>query len=104
MDYGQAGVVPGTTFQVDPSSAFPVAGDVGEFAGSGAGQYGLTPVLPPGAGTIGGGIVGVWNWLNTPFKTPLAPTSIFLLVGAVLISALLWNLILYHIRIAGEAI
>jgi hypothetical protein len=102
-DYGTAGIVPGTTFQVDPSSAFPVAGDTGELAGTGAGQYGVTPVLARG-GTVSHGVLGVWNWLNTPFKMPLSPITVALLVGVVMISIIAWNLILYHIRIAGEAL
>jgi hypothetical protein len=34
----------------------------------------------------------------------MAPTDVFILVGVVLIAAIVWNLVLYHIRIAAEAI
>jgi hypothetical protein len=34
----------------------------------------------------------------------MSPQSVFMLVGVVLVAIVLWNLILYHIRIAAEAI
>ena len=100
VDYS-AGILPGTTGQADPD-AWGVAGSAGISLGTGTGQHGVEHV------TMGAGManpfVAVWQWLNTPFKTPLAPGSIILLVGVILVSVLLWNMILYHIRIAAEAI
>jgi hypothetical protein len=100
-----AGTVPGTTQNADPWQSGG-AGDVGIALGTGTGQHGIEPT----AGTIGSGIgmggaiASVKDWLNTPFKTPLDPTSIFLIVGVILFAVIAWNLVLFHIRIAAEAI
>lgn len=102
--FGQLGVLPGTTTNADPMSAFPLAGDTGIAQGTGTGQHGVTPLIAGGAMGASGAVTSVWHWLNEPFTHPLAPINLFLLVGIVLIAALVWNLILYHIRIAGEAI
>jgi hypothetical protein len=53
---------------------------------------------------MGNPFVAVWQWLNTPFSTPLSPASVAVLVGVILVSVIVWNLVLYHIRIAAEAI
>jgi hypothetical protein len=101
---GSLGILPGTTGQVDPSSAWPIAGSTGIAAGAGTGQYGITPVVGGMTDTLGEGVTDVWDWLNKPFTTPMAPLNIFLLVGIVILAALVWNLILYHVRIAAETI
>lgn len=103
---GLAGTVPGTTGNADPYSAFPIAGDFGQVEGDGTGRFGVTP-LGVGSGiasTATSTVTGVFDWLNTPFKKPMTITSLFLIVGFVLLAILLWNLILYHIRIAAETI
>lgn len=103
---GLAGTVPGTTLNADPYSAFPIAGDFGQAEGDGTGRFGVTP-LGVGSGITGAAtstVTGVWDWLNAPFKRPMSITSLFLLVGFVLVAIVLWNLILYHIRIAAETI
>jgi hypothetical protein len=97
------GVVPGTTGQIDPASAWPIAGQTGVASGSGTSQHGVTPLMGSG-GMIGDAVNRVWAWLSTPFTTSMAPIDIFLLVGVVLIALLMWNMILYHIRIAAESI
>lgn len=102
--YGMLGTVPGTTGNADPSSAWPIAGDAGMAAGDGTGRFGITPLVSGQTGAIGGAVTDVWDWLNKPFTTPLAPFDVFLLVGVVLIAAVIWNLILYHVRIAAESI
>jgi hypothetical protein len=96
-------VLPGTTENVDPTSAFPVAGATGIAMGTATGQHGITPLVGQG-GTVTNAIDVVWKWLNTPFNQPMDPISIFLLVGSVIVAIMLWNLILYHIRIAAETI
>lgn len=98
------GTVPGTTYAVDETSAFPIAGTTGIAMGTAIGQHGVTPLLGSGDATVTDAINDVWEWLNTPFTTPMDPVTIFALVGAVLVSLILWNLILYHIRIAAETI
>jgi hypothetical protein len=98
------GVLPGTTGQVDPSSAYPFAGTTGIAAGTGTQQYGIAPSLTPASGGASGAIESLWQWLNTPFTTAMDPVNVFLLVGIVIISIVAWNFILYHIRVAGEAI
>jgi hypothetical protein len=104
MDDGQLGILPGTTDAVDASSAWPIAGSTGIASGSGTGQHGVSPMTGTIATTAGDAATGVWDWLNKPFTHPMAPLSIFMLVGVVLIAAVVWNLILYHVRIAAEAI
>lgn len=97
------GVLPGTTGAVDPGSAAAIAGSAGAAYGTGTSQHGITPITRGGF-NMWAGITHVWDWLNTPFRSPMAPTDIWLLVGVVLVSIILWNLILYHIRIASEAL
>jgi hypothetical protein len=97
------GTVPGTTWAVDETSAYPIAGSTGIAAGTGAGQHGVVSLFGNG-GTVGEAVQDVWEWLNTPFSKPMSPTGIFALVGSVVVAILLWNLILYHIRIAAETI
>lgn len=101
-EFGDAGIVPGTTGAVDPFSAHPTAGEAGTATGSGTGQHGLAPILS--GGTMADTVSGLWNWLNTPFQRPMSPVTIFAITGSILIAIVLWNLILYHIRIAAEAI
>lgn len=99
------GTLPGTTVQVD-EWASGAAGDAGIASGLGTGQHGITP-LTGGAG-IFGAIANGWqaltDWLKSPITGAIAPTSVFLLVGAVIVSVILWNLILYHVRIAAESL
>jgi hypothetical protein len=101
------GLLPGTTGAVDPSSAYPIAGDTGVASGTGAGAHGLWMNAPPvgqAGGAIRDGIEQLWDWLNEPFTRPLSITTIFIMVGSVLIGILVWNMILYHIRIAAESL
>ena len=98
------GILPGTTTQADPWAA-GVAGSTGTALGTGTGAHGLQPA----SGLIGGGGMGdalnqVWSFLNTPFSSPMDATSLFLIVGTILIAIVVWNLLLYHIRIAAETI
>jgi uncharacterized membrane protein YgdD (TMEM256/DUF423 family) len=99
-DYS-AGILPGTTGNADPGAA-GVAGSTGTASGSGAGRLGFQTASEGGMGD--NPVVLAWSWLNTPFQTPLSATDVFLLIGIVLVSIMLWNLILYHVRIAAETI
>lgn len=104
MDDGAGfGLLPGTTEAADPFSAFPIAGQAGTALGTGTGQHGLAP-QPSGGGTASNAITHIWDWINAPLTQPMSPSGLFLLVGIVIVAILLWNLILYHIRIAAEAI
>jgi hypothetical protein len=98
---GDAGLLSGTTGAVDLGSTLAPAGVTGIASGTGTGQHG---VLPLTGGSMGNAFQSLWGWLNKPFQTPMAPTDLFLLVGVVLIAILAWNMILYHVRIAAEAI
>lgn len=69
--------------------------------GTGTGQMG---VVAGGAGLVTQSVGRLTSWLNTPFTTPLDPINVFLLVGTILVAIIAWNLILYHLRIAAEAI
>lgn len=100
IDYA-AGVLPGTTQQADPWQS-GVAGSSGVSLGTGTGQQGNVPIQ---GGKMGNGLIQpVIDFINKPFTTPLNKTDVFLLVGTVLIAVLLWNLILYHVRIAAETL
>ena len=103
MDPSLLGIASGTTNAVDPYSAFPIAGSTGVAEGTGTSQHGITPLLGQG-GSMSGAINGVWTWLNKPFQTPFSPVTTFAAVGAVIVAILLWNMILYHVRIAAETI
>jgi hypothetical protein len=98
------GVLPGTTQQAD-TWAPGVAGSAGVALGTGTGQHGIEPTGANfGDGGMGTAFTSVKDWLNKPFTTPLDPVSIFLIVGVILFAVIAWNLILFHIRIAAEAI
>jgi hypothetical protein len=106
-DYAYApalgGILPGTTTQADAATP-GVAGSTGTTLGTGTGRFGIQPVM----GLIGGGMSGaieeVWDWVNQPFTTPMNPGTVFILVGIVLVAVVVWNLVLFHIRIAAETI
>ena len=105
MDPSLLGVMPGTTINSDPSSAYPIAGSTGIAAGTGTAQHGIAPLLGGGnGGIVSDAINNVWQWLNTPFQRALSPVTVFAYVGAILVAIILWNLILYHVRIAAETI
>lgn len=36
-------------------------------------------------------------WLSEPFKAPVSGFDLFMIVGLVLVSAVLWNILLRHI-------
>jgi len=99
-----SGLLPGSTQNADPTSAAGVAGSAGIAIGSGTGQHGVIPL----ASNIGTGIKGAiqefWDWVNEPFTQPMAPGSVFILVGVILVAIIAWNFIIYHVRIAAEAI
>jgi hypothetical protein len=104
MDPSLFGLAPGTTQNLDPSSAYPFAGSTGIAAGTGTQQHGIAPLLSGNGGTVTDAINDVWEWLNTPFQSQLSPVTVFAYVGAIAIAIILWNLILYHVRIAAETI
>jgi hypothetical protein len=104
MDPSLYGLLPGETMNADPSSAYPIAGSTGIAAGTGTSQHGIAPLLSGTGGTVSDAINGVWQWLNTPFNSKLSPVTVFAYVGAILVAIVLWNLILYHVRIAAETI
>jgi len=72
--------------------------------GTGTGPYGVVTTPTMGGGTIGSGIKSVFSWINAPFTHPMNPATLFLIVGVIIVSILAWNMILYHIRLAGETI
>lgn len=99
FDYS-AGIVPGTTGNADPGAA-GVAGSSGVTLGTGTGQQGHRMVE---GGAVSNPFVIVKQWLDQPFTTPMNKTDVFVLIGTILVAVLLWNLILYHVRIAAEQI
>jgi hypothetical protein len=104
MDPSLLGVMPGTTSTVDLSSAYPFAGSTGIAAGTGTSQHGIAPLLSGNGGTVSDAINGVWAWLNQPFNSRMSFVTVFGYVGAIIVAIILWNLILYHVRIAAETI
>lgn len=89
----------GTTGMLDPGTAGG-AGSAGLSLGTGTGQQGTQTINTGNSNPF----VATYSWLQTPFTTPLSPWSVFLLVGVVIIAVIAWNMILYHVRIAAEAI
>lgn len=104
MDPSLFGIAEGTTINLDPTSAYPHAGSTGVAAGTGTSQHGIAPLLNGSGGTVTNAINSVWDWLNTPFNSKLSPVTVFAYVGVILVAIILWNLILYHVRIAAETI
>ena len=98
------GVLPGTTGNLDPNSANKPAGAAGWSLGTGTGQHGVVPVVTDVASGAKGVVVGFWSWINKPFTQPMTPGSLTLIVGTIIIAIFFWNLVLYHVRIAAEAI
>lgn len=99
------GVLPGTTGNLDPSSTANPAGYAGVSVGTGTGRFGTIPMQS----NLGGGLVSdvfqeFKDWLDTPFKTPLDPMSLVIVVGVILVSIIAWNFVLFHVRIAAETI
>jgi hypothetical protein len=74
----------------------------GAAMGTGTGQHGFVPVANPGG--IGGYFVQLKNWLDAPFVGGLSPEGVVLLIGIIIVGIIFWNLVLFHIRIASEAI
>jgi hypothetical protein len=104
MEPSLFGVLPGTTANLDPTSAYPFAGSSGVALGTGTQQHGVAPLLGGTGGTVSDGINGVWEWLNQPFQAQMSIMTVFGYVGAVIVAIIAWNLLLYHIRIAAETI
>ena len=104
MDPSLFGVMPGTTSNLDPSSAYPFAGSTGIAQGTGTSQHGIAPLLSGTGGTVGDAINSVWAWLNEPFNSRMSIVTVFGYVGAVIVAIIAWNLLLYHVRIAAETI
>jgi hypothetical protein len=71
--------------------------------GTGTGLHGVVPV-ESGGGGMGDAIQRVKDWIDAPFIGSASPSDVFLLVGIVLVAIVVWNLVLYHIRIAAESI
>jgi len=65
---------------------------------------GPTGVVVGSNAPAGLGVTSVFQWLNEPFTTPLNTIDLFLIVGVVAVSIILWNLILFHIRLAAETL
>jgi hypothetical protein len=97
----QAGVLPGTTSNADPWRS-GVAGSAGVSLGTGTGRLGSVPLETTDMGADG--INAVLSWINTPFTSPMNKQDVFLLVGTILVAIVVWNFVLYHIRIAAETI
>jgi hypothetical protein len=104
MDPTLLGVLPGTTLNLDPSSAYPFAGSTGIAAGTGTQQHGIAPLIGGTGGSMTDAVNWVWQWLNTPFNSQMSIVTVFGYVGAVIVAIIAWNLLLYHVRIAAETI
>jgi hypothetical protein len=104
FDEATAGLAPGTTGNLDPASTNKPAGSAGVAVGTGTGQHGVIPIISDLGGGMSAAIKDFWDWLNEPFTTPMTPASLTIMVGVILVAIVLWNLVLYHVRIAAEAI
>lgn len=75
--------------------------------GTGTGAHGVTSSSADDESSetgIFGAFDDLFEWLNTPFTTPLDPWSLFLGVGVVIFAIIAWNLILYHVRLAAQTV
>ena len=88
----------GTTREVDDVAG--AAGTAGVSLGTGTGQHGHTPMDLSSINPFR----ALFDWLNRPLTGAVSSVTVFLIVGAVLVSVLAWNIILYHIRIAAESL
>ena len=104
MDPSVYGLLPGETMNADPSSAYPIAGSTGIASGTGTSQHGIAPLLSGTGGSVSDAINDLWTWLNAPFQSQMSIVTVFGYVGAIVVAIILWNLILYHVRIAAETI
>ena len=100
-DTGGAAEAAGSAAILGFPGAATAAGGIA--SGTGTGQHGLVPVAT-GNGTALDYFAQLRNWLAAPFAGGLSPTGVFLLIGVITISIIAWNLILWHIRAASEAI
>lgn len=98
------GVLPGTTGNLDPGSANKPAGAAGWSLGTGTGQHGVIPVVTGVTSGVKGVVNDFTTWINKPFTTPMTPGSLTMIVGTIFVAVVLWNFVLYHVRIAAEAI
>jgi hypothetical protein len=91
---------------MDPTFAAETLGydQTGATVGSGAGIQGHSPLFSNGGSSVGEAVQDVWEWLNEPFTTPMSPIGIALIVGSILVAIILWNFVLYHVRIAAETL
>jgi hypothetical protein len=89
---------------MDPSLAALGFDQTGQSSGTGTGQQGHAPLLAGSGGTVTDAVNSVWDWLNTPFTAPMSPVGIAMIVGAIFVAIILWNFVLYHVRIAAETI
>lgn len=80
-----------------------LSGD-GTAAGTGTGRFGVVAGQTGGTVSSALSFSDLWAWINKPFTTPLSTINIFLIVGVIIIAIILWNIILFHIRIAAEEI
>lgn len=97
------GVLPGTTGNLDPSTTNQPAGAAGLAVGTGTGRFGIVPLAAELGGDLGTVVNDFWDWLKTPFG-PISPLNLSIIVGVLFLAIFGWNLFLYHVRIAAEAI
>lgn len=46
----------------------------------------------------------VLNWINAPLTEQWSPKFIVEVIGLILIGFIFWNMIIFHVRLAAEAI
>ena len=95
-------MLPWQTTVADQGSAAWPTGSFGVAEGTGAGQHGIRP--SGGGFSVGNIFSSTWAWVNRPFQSPMAPIDVVLLIGVIIIGFAIWGMILYHIRIASEAL
>jgi hypothetical protein len=100
-DTGGAAEAAGSAAILGFPGAATTAGGIA--SGTGTGQHGIVPVAS-GNGTLASYFGQLQSWLAAPFMGAISPTGVFMLIGAIVISLIFWNLILYHIRIASETL
>lgn len=56
------------------------------------------------SGTISHVVISLENLAKEPLTEPFDATTVFLIVGIIIISVIVWNFLLYYMRVAVEDI
>lgn len=84
------------------SGLAPTANNSGVAQGLGTGPYGAVAI--PSGNSAMTALQSVLNWINAPLTEQWSPKFIVEVIGLILIGFIFWNMIIFHVRLAAEAI